>query len=341
MKRVMYCLLAVALLAALVVGCAPKEEAPAPAAPAKPAPIVLKMVGCFPLSHPNSFPLPIFVDRVNERAKGELEIKLLGGPEVIPSFNQWAAVTKGVVDLNFNVPSYYWKAELPESILIDLSVHRTAKDERESGFFDWEQRMYNRKGVQLLAGRQAFVDFFIWPNKRVKTPQELEGLKLRSGMVYDPFFKKLGITPVVTPYAETYTALERGTVDGFAWPLTGPREGGWCEITKFVIDHGFYGGPYTTLANTKSFQRLPKHLQDLLMDIGEELDIELPDYAAETYDKPERQALRDAGVELIKFSPEDAEWYLKTADQAMYETLKELCEPQYFEEGIKLAGYTP
>ena len=39
---------------------------------------------------------------------------------------------------------------------------------------------------------------------------------------------------------EVYTALERGVVDGYAWPLVGIFDLGWADKTKFRVDPGFY-----------------------------------------------------------------------------------------------------
>ena len=65
--------------------------------------ITLKMVQVFPKGQANMFIVPTFIKRVQELPNGRLKIKLLGGPEAIPTFDQFDAVKSGVIDLNFNV----------------------------------------------------------------------------------------------------------------------------------------------------------------------------------------------------------------------------------------------
>src|SRR6185436_18579083 len=49
----------------------------------------------------------MFVDRVNERAKGRLKITYVGGPEAIPAFQLFEATRSGVVDVSSGVGSYF------------------------------------------------------------------------------------------------------------------------------------------------------------------------------------------------------------------------------------------
>ena len=50
----------------------------------------------------------------------------------------------------------------------------------------------------------------------------------------------LGANVVTTPPGEVYTALERGVVDGYGWPILGIFDLGWQEKTKYRVDPGFY-----------------------------------------------------------------------------------------------------
>ena len=64
--------------------------------------------------------------------------------------------------------------------------------------------------------------------------------------------------------------------------------------------------------NLEKWNRLPKHLQDLLL----ETRLELESVWREMYNEEEafeRQRLIDAGMEFYQFSPEDAEWFVNTA----------------------------
>ena len=54
---------------------------------------------------------------------------------------------------------------------------------------------------------------------------------------------------VQTAPGEVYTALERGVVDGYGWPITGIFDLGWQEKTKYRVDPGFYTAEVSVLVN--------------------------------------------------------------------------------------------
>src|SRR5204863_164745 len=74
---------------------------------------------------------------------------------------------------------------------------------------------------------------------------DLTGLKIRVTPVYRDFFQALNATVVTTAPGEVYTALERGVVDGYGWPIQGIFEMKWEEKTKYRVDPGFYNAEVT------------------------------------------------------------------------------------------------
>ncbi len=300
-------------------------------------PITLKMVQVFPKGQANMFVVPIFIDLVKQKSKGELQIKLLGGPEAIPTFDQWDAVKSGVVDLNFNVTAYYYRKAVPESMITWLSKAPNPTEERKTGFYDLLNKLHQEVGVYYL-GRGQWSSFYLWPNKKVQTPGDLSGLKMRSGLIYDAFLKALGAVPVTVAQPEVYTSLERGVVDGFCWPMEGVATYGWFEVTKNCIDHPFYSGDFVFLANLKSFNNLPKHLQKVLIDAAKELEPKMVKMYQDLVSE-ERKKAEKAGVNFIHFSENDAKSYVDTAWKAGYEEAKRTCRPEYFEKLMKMAGW--
>ena len=72
------------------------------------------------------------------------------------------------------------------------------------------------------------------------------------------------------------------------------------------------------LMNLSSWNRLPKHLQDIMT----QKMIEYPKYAMVSHTNDmvrARMKMLDAGVEFYKLSPDVADWYIKTAYDAAWE----------------------
>ena len=112
MKKSGYFLLAVFLLSGLCFGVHSAFAGP----------VVLKAVSMVPRNHPFHEPQErIWIERVNEGLKDELQIKLIGGPEVIPPGEQIEAVRNNMVQIAL-LPTSYYKHLIPEGVEV-VHVH--------------------------------------------------------------------------------------------------------------------------------------------------------------------------------------------------------------------------
>ena len=75
------------------------------------------------------------------------------------------------------------------------------------------------------------------PNKKINTPADLAGIKLRMppGEFWQFLGESLGANPTPVAYAELYTALQAGAVDGQDNPLVSGRSMKFYEVTSQFI----------------------------------------------------------------------------------------------------------
>lgn len=82
------------------------------------------------------------------------------------------------------------------------------------------------------------------PDKPIKTPADLQGVKLRMppGEFWQFLGEALGANPTPVAYAELYTALQTGTVDGQDNPLVNSKLMKFDEVTsQFVLTRHVVG----------------------------------------------------------------------------------------------------
>src|SRR4029077_15161103 len=82
------------------------------------------------------------------------------------------------------------------------------------------------------------------PDKQIKTPADLQGIKLRMppGEFWQFLGESLGASPTPVAYAELYTALQTGTVDGQDNPLVSSKLMKFDEVTsQFVLTRHVIG----------------------------------------------------------------------------------------------------
>ncbi len=93
-------------------------------------------------------------------------------------------------------------------------------------------------GVKLLAimylGRRQIN---LNSDKEIKTPADMAGFKLRMppSDAWQFLGKALGANPVPVPFAELYTALQTGAVDGQDNPLPTVMDAKFYEVTKQIV----------------------------------------------------------------------------------------------------------
>ncbi|MBI2860305.1 MAG: TRAP transporter substrate-binding protein DctP, partial [Chloroflexi bacterium] len=290
---------------------APKP-APAPAPQSKP--VVLKAVTSLPQLSTSNLPMWWLRDRVKEKSRGELTINLLGGPEVIPAPDQATAVKKGVVDISQLFTSAY-VGLVPIGNVFNLSTMSPA-EERAIGFHAFFAEQAGKAGLYYL-GRGAVTDrpdnYYIAVKKKIERPQELARLKIGgSTPASDSFLKELGAVPVRMPQTEFFIAADTGVIDGMWTSIANYASLKIYELKLFLIDQPYYHSNASIIMNPETFNGLPQHLKNILLEAQLEMEKAVPAIQREEAER-HKKAVVDGGMTLIKFTPADAKWFLDTA----------------------------
>ena len=275
--------------------------------------VTLKAVTAFTENTTYSRPFERFINRVNDDGKGILRINYVGGPKAMPPFEIGNALKGGVIDIA-NAAGAFYTNVMPEADAWKLT-ERPMAELRQNGGYAAMAAIYAQKLNAVFLAR--LVDnnpFHLYVNKPITRP-DLTGFKLRITPVYRDFFQALGATVVQTAPGEVYTALERGVVDGYGWPITGIFDLGWNEKTKYRVDPGFYTAEVSVLINKNSWDRLAEVQKDVLRKSAERGEAEaIAEFAEENEREIKRQAA--AGIQTIKFEGGMASAYLAKAYQA-------------------------
>lgn len=259
----------------------------------------------------------LFVKKVNEEGKGLVQINYIGGPKAIPAFEQGNALRSGVIDLDNNTTSFL-AGIIPEGLALTYT-DKSMPEIRKSGAFDYVNKIFQEKGMYYLARTADGIKYNIYINKKIDKA-DLTGMKLRIAPVYRDFFQALGASVVQVPPGEVYTALERGVVDGYGWPLMGVFDLGWQEKTKYRVEPGFYTVEVGAIFNLNTWNKLSPEQRAFLEKEGawlESLNAETP-----VKDVPaEAKRQQEAGIQVITLDPEQSAKLLKTAYAAAWDDL--------------------
>ena len=273
----------------------------APATSVSAQEVTLKAGSFLPLTVNFGEPFKRFVDHVNAEGKGAVQIRVVGGPEAVPPFQLGNAVKSGVLDMAA-VPTSYYKGLMVEADAAILT-NKSFVEQRKSGAWALLNKLHNEKvNAWYLAAYGDGVKFHIYLNKTIGSVAELKGLKLRTAPNYQAFFTSLGATTVVTPPGEVYTALERGVIDGYGWPLWGIQDQGWDKYTKMRVDPGFYNVTVNILVNLDKWNALSDAQRAFMSKMAGWLEQDFPKHAAERSTK-EAEYQQKAGIKVVDFGP--------------------------------------
>lgn len=285
------------LAAALAPGLATAQEAS------------LKLVSAFPENSTYVKYLEEWIKKVNAEGKGTLQINFIGGPKAIPTFEVGKAVSNGVVELAMNTGAFYTNL-MPESDALKLA-QVTAAEQRKNGAFAYINEVWRKKANMVYLARMLeHTPFHLYLTKKIDKP-DLSGLKLRITPVYRDFFQAMGATLIQTPPGEVYTALERGVVDGYGWPIGGIFDLNWHERTRFRVDPGFYNAEVSIIGNLAAYQKL-NPAQRAFLD-RQTLALEQQNDHWKRYNEAEVKRQREAGIQVISFDAATAKAYLDRA----------------------------
>jgi len=142
--------------------------------------------------------------------------------------------------------------------------------------------------------------------KPVHKLEDLAGLKLRAATpMLTTMVKTLGAIPVSIPAPDTYTALERGTVDGTIFPWEAISSFKLAEVLRHHVDVGLYVAPLFTMMNQKKYDSLPPDLRKVIDELSGSWGAE---FNGKVWDQNELvgiEAIKKVGATIYKLPAEE------------------------------------
>jgi len=273
--------------------------------------VTLRLVSAFPENQFYVRRTVEWIEKVNNEGKGILQINFIGGPKAIPTFEVGKAVQSGVVDIGFSTGAFYTNV-MPEADILKLA-ETSAAEQRQNGGYDLINKIWAEKAnMRYLAKVVEFTPFHLYLNKKIDKPDHT-GLKIRITPVYREFFQAMNAAVMTTAPGEVYTALERGVIDGYGWPIHALFDLNWHEKTKFRVDPGFYNAEVSLIINLDKYKGLPAKTREFLD--RQTLAYEQQNDFWKTYNQNETKRQADAGIQTIAFDAATSKAYVEKANE--------------------------
>lgn len=225
-------------------------------------------------NHPSYTPYEIFVKEVEKNSDGRIEVKFfpggqLGSPESAflqakRGIIQGTEGSEGVISPQYNnisifsIPYFFLSRDIAWKFLDSEFVEKNIND-------DFAAKTGLRPLAWLENGGFRHFSNNIRP---VKSPEDMKGLKIRvmNSPVYVNIVKSLGASPTPIAWAELYTSLQTGVVDGQENAIPTFLFAKLQEVQKYLILDGHVYSFSSLLINEKFFQSLPEDLKKVVRD---------------------------------------------------------------------------
>jgi TRAP-type mannitol/chloroaromatic compound transport system substrate-binding protein len=228
-------------------------------------------------SWPKNFPglgtnANLLAKMITEMSGGRINVKVYGANELVPAFEVFDAVAKGVAEMGHS-GAYYWKGKAAASQFFTAIPFGLTAQEMNAwlyyggGLELWRQ-VYAPFGLIPAPTGNTGVQMAGWFNREIKTVEDLKGLKMRIPGLGGEVLRRAGGTTVNIPGGELFTSLKSGTIDATEW--VGPYNDlafGLHKAAKFYYYPGWHepGSTMECLLNKEAFTALPKDLQSIVL----------------------------------------------------------------------------
>ena len=263
------------------------------------------------------------VAREAKAANVELEVQVYPGASLFKPNEQWNALVNGQLDISsFPLDYASGKQRAFGATLMPGLVrsHERAQRMNNSPFMKDIKAQIDKAGVVVLA--DAWLAGAI-ASKRgcIRKPEDIKGQKVRSaGPTFAAMWQSAGASIVSVPSNEVYNALQTGVADA-----TDTSSGSFVsfriyEQVKCITapgDNALWFMYEPVLMSKKSFSRLNKKQQDVLMQAGKKSQ-DFFAQKAKGLDDEMVKIFKDHKVEVVTLTPAEYDQWLKVAEKSSY-----------------------
>jgi len=248
---------------------------------------------------------------VEEKTNGRVKIEIYPGSQLGEEMEACEGILMGSLQMTIVTPSFF--QDVAKGFGIDALPYMFKDNKQanlvlnESSVGEELNRRLIEKGARILAWIPLGMEVLLFKNKDIKRFEDLKGLKMRSpeNEIYINMLRAWGCRPAAITWGEAYTALKTGVVDGMAGsPISTILDNKFYEVAEYCLLTNNISAQMMILINEKSFQGLPKHIQEIIVQAGREAAV----YGGELNDKITKRAktfLEEKGMKFNEVTEED------------------------------------
>jgi tripartite ATP-independent transporter DctP family solute receptor len=260
-----------------------------------------------------------YAKRVNAALKGRVEMKVFHSSQLGTDEAMVKGIKVGALEMFLpstimsTVEPKYGVFEMPYIIVNRTHMKRVAGDARvKAALFE----PVPAKGMRLLAYWENGFRHVTNNLRPVMQPEDLKGIKLRipGGVWRGKMFRAYGANPSPMPFAEVYSALQAGVMDGQENPFPQIASAKFHEVQKYLSLTGHVYTPAYPVISEAFWEKLPRDVQQTL----ERIAVEVGDFARSEGERLDKELAAKLTTGQMKMNEVDKDAFIK-ASGAIYD----------------------
>ena len=292
--------------------------------------INLSYSGLWPPSHPMSGATQLWIEKIEKETQGRVKIKPFWAGALYKPRESVLELAKGVADIGDCSGAYaptgfdfeksmrmaFWGVNDRQ---LARKVYYAVKDK-----YPELEREFTDAGIKVMAYASIPPYNMLLAKKRISAISDFKGLTVKASGDLAKLATRLGGEGINMPMGETYTALQKNTIDAAFAPYETMKSFRFAEVIKYALELDLSAAPAGHWAFClKSWNKLPKDIQKVFEDNTEWFGQKVEELVFAN-DEPAIQLAKENNVEFIRLPPEELEKVYAVVDKTLLEEMANL-----------------
>ncbi|MEO8312181.1 MAG: C4-dicarboxylate TRAP transporter substrate-binding protein [Caldimonas sp.] len=221
-----------------------------------------------------------FARNVAARTNGKVQITVFPAEQLGPGKDVNEMIRQGANVMNITDPGYLSDFVPDVGVLNGPYLIKTPQDYEKllaSNWFKGIETKLEAAGFKLIMANGFFGQRELIADKPVRKPEDMAGMTVRvpPNTMWIETFKAMGARPTTVQWSEVYNALQQNVVQGAEAPLGSLWGSKLQETRKYISMTGHFTAFVMWPINTAFFNKLPKDVQQVLLEEGRKAGAEM------------------------------------------------------------------
>ncbi len=268
-----------------------------------------RLGGVHGVATPETVALNYFSELVEEKTNGDMVIEIYPAGQLGDEVSMIENTIIGAQEMFANVMD--WNQHIVKDYGIFAMTFAFSDLNHIKKFFETDRYKEMEEGMLSQGVRVLAKNWYRLPRAIVtKFPvfsiDDLKGHTFRMPALETYFlaFEQFGVNPVEIPWAEAYSALERGIGDGMDSPIGSIHGMGFYKVAPFITNTRHMMAPFNLLVSEKAYNALSPELKDKLVEAAHEAGDYYTNILAEEFETDKAKML-DEGAIYVEISTKE------------------------------------